>query len=80
MLIFKLDSEMLEALRSISKWMDQQSYLATAKTKNTLSTTEAKEIVFEWLEKVLMRNPFMASDLRQIYITLRRTTPETTTL
>jgi hypothetical protein len=80
MLLFKLDSEMLEALRSISKWMDQQSYLATAKTKNTLSTTEAKEIVIEWLEKVLMRNPFMASDLRQIYITLRRTTPETTTL
>jgi hypothetical protein len=77
MLLFKIDSEMLSALRESSDWMDQKSLLAPLKTPATLTTTEAKEIVFDWLEKVLMRNPFMATDLKQIYITLRRTSGKT---
>lgn len=78
MLLFKLDSEMLAALRSSSDWMDQKSTIITHTSPITLTTTEAKEIVFDWLEKVLMRNPFMAPDLKRIYITLRKTDPETT--
>lgn|GEM_PF-2734042 len=76
MLLFKLDSEMLSALRLSSDWMDQKSISEPPKSTITLTTTEAKEIVFDWLEKVLMRNPFMVSDLKQIYITLRKTSSE----
>jgi len=56
--------------------MDQKSISEPPKSTITLTTTEAKEIVFDWLEKVLMRNPFMVSDLKQIYITLRKTSSE----
>jgi len=80
MLLFKLDSEMLSALRLSSDWMDQKSLSDQPKSNITLTTTEAKEIVFDWLEKVLIRNPFMVSDLKQIYITLRKTNTEPTTL
>jgi len=75
MLLFKLDSEMLSALRLSSDWMDQKSISEPPKSTITLTTTEAKEIVFDWLEKVLMRNPFMVSDLNK-YITLRKTSSE----
>jgi len=76
MLLFKLDSEMLAALRISNEWMDKQSAIVSHKSSISLTTTEAKEIVFDWLEKVLMRNPFMASDLKQIYLTLRKTSTE----
>jgi len=76
MLLFKLDSEMLSALRLSSDWMDQKSISEQPKSTINLTTTEAKEIVFDWLEKVLMRNPFMVSDLKQIYVTLRKTSSE----
>ncbi len=72
MLLFKLDSEMLSALRLSNEWMDQRSEQEEYKPTINLTVTEAKEIVFDWLEKVLMRNPFMVSDLKQIYITLRK--------
>lgn len=74
MLLFDLDSEMLSAMRDTANWMDEQQINLKNEPTIKMSIAEAKEIVFTWLEKVLMKNPFMASDLRQIYITLVKNT------
>ena len=71
---------MLAALRLSSDWMDLRSTDIPYQSTIDLTPTEAKEIVFDWLEKVLMRNPFMAPDLKQIYLTLRKNNTEPVSL
>ncbi|HUD10412.1 MAG TPA: AarF/ABC1/UbiB kinase family protein [Candidatus Saccharimonadales bacterium] len=72
MQLLELETEMISSLHSISQRMQTQPDLFTAPQASNLSVVEAKEIVYGWLEKVLQRNPLMAADLRDVFITMKR--------
>jgi hypothetical protein len=78
MQLLGLKNEMIAALKSISLRAQAQTtpQLFNKKREKDLSVTEAKEIVYGWLEKVLERNPLMINELGHLFRALKKSTPE----
>jgi tRNA A-37 threonylcarbamoyl transferase component Bud32 len=70
--IMGLQDEIAAALYYIhDRLQNNQAPAWEAQRNNGLSTTEAKEIVYGWLEEVLEHNPLMIGELANIFETLR---------
>lgn len=74
MQLLGLHTEMKAALRQVGDQIPAFMHLAKRSAADNLSVFEAKEIVYNWLNRVMERNPMMARDLRRNFQALREVT------